>query len=47
MPWDATLVMLAFATFVSVTGLTAILYAVRRFEREFGDAGRTGAPPAE
>ncbi|WP_167858738.1 hypothetical protein [Methylobacterium nonmethylotrophicum] len=47
MPWDATLVMLAFALFVSVSGFAAILYGVRRFEREYGGPGRIGAPPAE
>lgn len=47
MPWDATLAMLGFALFVSVTGFATLSYAVYRFERKYGQAGRTGTPPAE
>ncbi|WP_162596275.1 hypothetical protein [Methylobacterium sp. 17Sr1-1] len=47
MPWDATVAMLSFALFISVTGLTTLSFAVYRFERKYGKAGQTGAPPAE
>ncbi|MFH6782248.1 MULTISPECIES: hypothetical protein [Methylobacterium] len=47
MPWDATLAMLSFALFISVTGLAILGFAVYRFERKYGQAGRTGTPPAE
>ncbi|BCM82744.1 hypothetical protein [Methylobacterium indicum] len=47
MPWDATLAMLSFALFISVTGLATLGFAVYRFERKYGQAGRTGTPPAE
>jgi hypothetical protein len=47
MPWDATLVMLGFVAFVSVTSIAGTYIAVYRFEKKYGQAGRTGAPPAE
>ncbi|MET7243224.1 hypothetical protein ABZT49_07625 [Methylobacterium sp. EM32] len=47
MPWNDTLVMLGFTLFVLVTSITGAWYAVYRFERKYGKAGQTGAPPAE
>lgn len=47
MPWDATLLMLGFALFISVTSIAGAWYAVHRFERQYGKAGQTNAPPAE
>ncbi|MGX7708474.1 hypothetical protein [Methylobacterium sp. Gmos1] len=47
MPWDATLAMLGFSLFVSVTGITCAWYAVYRFEKKYGQTGRTDTPPAE
>ncbi|SFV04751.1 hypothetical protein SAMN02799631_04165 [Methylobacterium sp. 174MFSha1.1] len=47
MPWDATVTMLGFALFISVTGLTGAWYAVYRFERKYGKAGQIGTPPAK
>ncbi|GJD63044.1 hypothetical protein [Methylobacterium frigidaeris] len=45
MPWDATLAMLGFALFISVTIPAILSFAVYRFERKYGKAGQTGAPP--
>lgn len=47
MPWDATLAMIGFSLFISVTGIGGAWYAVYRFERKYGQTERTSTPPAE